>query len=224
MDPVLRKHFTAFLVFCTASVAVADVIVVGAKTHRGTFENYARDTFRFRLKDGKALKVKRMSVKKLTLKKPLKGTLTQSARPPSLQVQLLGYDKSKFIYRDGDTRREASGMRVKSFTPERDPRWAVPGTRSEKLPTIDISRLEDRKDLAPEQIAVLDRYKAAKREHDEFVAESSRLVAKLDRAVGSRRSELLNVLRKRKQDEQPLKQAFSEASDDLLELFPSRRR
>jgi len=212
------------IVLSIAAAASADVMVVGTKSHRGTLEGYAADTFRFRLADGKVLKARRMSVKKLSLKKPLEGTLTRSSKPSPVSVKLLGYERAKFIYKEDRARRESAGMRIKSFALARDPRWTAPRPAAEKIPVIDIARLEARKGLTPEQGGVLERYKLARVRHSAFVAESSRLVAELDNAKGDRRSKLLESLRRRKQDEPPIKEAFRDASDELLDMFPSRRR
>jgi hypothetical protein len=219
-----HRFCSVLLLVLLASSAHADEIVVGSKNHRGSFEGYTGDVFKFRLESGKTLKAKRMSVKKLALKKPMKGELARSAKPSRLSVELLGYEKSKFIYRADGTRQEASGMRVKAFTPDHDPQWTLPGSEPKKIPRIDTSRLEAREDLTPEQAAVLDAYTAARNEYDAFLAESSRLVSKLDGKKGLARDKLLEALRRRKQNEQAVQRSLRAAMDDLLAEFPSRRK
>ena len=88
------------------------------------------------------------------------------------------------------------------------------------LPLYDVSGLEGRADLTDAQNAALERYKAAKAKYSGYVSESSRIVAEMDRSRGQHRERLMDELRLRKQDEQPVKNEYRAATSALMSQFP----
>lgn len=199
----------------------ADVLVVGAKSHQGTFEGFERDQFLFRKRNDELLRQDRATVGKLTLDAPRRVTYQQLGRKTAVSAELLGYAAPTFTIRQGGANRDILGMQIRQI----DMVYMGEGsTRSEDIPrprtVLDLAGVANRTDLTAGQRAALNRYRTARRAYDTFVDKSTALVSELDRSAGARRDQLLVMLRQRKQDEQPLTRALEGAEAALLAVLP----
>jgi len=194
-----------------------DTIVIGTKTHTGTFEVYEKGRFIFRTAEGKLLKQNRTSVRRLTLDTLKAVRLVRSGKKQSEEATLVGYDKTKFTIKQAGRKQTLFGARVERILVMQAPK---PLRVVAKRPRIAVEVLEDMESLSPEQAAALDRYKAARRRHDDFLEESSRLVSEMDGTTGKKREQLLDILRRRKNDEQPILRELEQAEAALLAVFP----
>ncbi len=88
------------------------------------------------------------------------------------------------------------------------------------IPDAEITRLLNHPDLNADQKAALEQYQAAKDKHRQFMEESSAMIARMDTLTGSERQALLNNLRLRKEEEQPLKRELEASQQALSAAFP----
>jgi hypothetical protein len=196
-------------------------MVIGTKPHQGSLEGYDKPLFLFRTKSGTLLKEERIRVRKLSLEPPRDAVLVRSGAQQSERVKLVSYIAGRFTIEQKGKQSTVLGMRVERITVRRAgerPRGGDdgPGPR----PVLDTSPLEARNDLTPSQAAALHRYKAARLEFDDYVAESSAMVAEMERTEGRQRDRLLHALRHRKNAEQALKRELFRAEATLLEAVP----
>jgi hypothetical protein len=85
---------------------------------------------------------------------------------------------------------------------------------------VDLSALEKAGGLTPAQQAALDRYRRARQEYDAFLSKSTAMVTEMEKATGARRESLLNALRQRKNEEQPISRRLESAEEALLAVLP----
>jgi hypothetical protein len=93
------------------------------------------------------------------------------------------------------------------------------GANKYPIPQVNVGDLEGG-DLTPAQQAVIEKFKATKKIFDDFVAESSAMIDQMNKATGPNRVALLDTLRKRKGDEQPLRKELITAYKALASAFP----
>lgn len=210
--------------FITIRLAQADILVTATDQHKGTFRGFEKDHFVFFTENGDELRMPRSSVRVLVMEPAREVEVTRTGRKTADMETLAGYEKMKFCVIQGGRTNQVMGTAIAAIVvPEYQGQKAF-GNGAADAPraprAFDISMLEALPDLSPERKAVLENYKEARRRFDAFVKESSALVAKMDRATGLEREKLLDVLRSRKNEEQPLKRALERATADLLAAFP----
>jgi len=209
------------ILVCLAAGAYADVITIGTKPLQGKFEGFEKNQFLFRTRTGELLKEDRMRVRKLSLDAPLDARLVRSGAEQSEPARLVSYVGGRFTIEQKGKQSTVLGMRVERIIVRRARRRpGADGGDAGRAPVLDISPLEGRGDLTESQAAALRRYKAARREFDDYVAENSAVVAEMDRSHGRQREKLLNDLRLRKNAEQPLKRELERAEAALLNAVP----
>ena len=211
------------LMLCAFATVRADVLNIGSKTQSGTLEGYDGRNFQFRDANGNLLAVPRSSVKALKLDQPRKGEVVIGGKPPSPEKMLVrGFADGEFLLTENGKDLSVMGMRVNRI--KLDP--LPPSGRDaesvavRQIADAEINTLLDRPDLTAEKKAILEQYKAAKRKYRDFVAESSSMVATMDTLTGMERQKVLNDLRIRKAEEQPLKREMDENQDALIKAFP----
>jgi hypothetical protein len=208
----------------TASLCHADRLVAGNKTHEGTFQGFEKNRFMFATTDGDYLSKPRTTVKELAMDPPRNVILTYKNKKTE-EVRLTGYRMSKFSHQEKKAIEETviSVMKLKSVTVPYTSGGGADGP-SDGILRIGLSTLDkvigDTK-LTETETQALERYKAAKKKYDEFRAESARLVAEMDAATGAHREDLLNQLRKRKNEEQPILNDLRAASQEFQNAFPN---
>jgi len=203
-------------------MCVADTLVVGAKRLDGVFEGFEGRKFLFRTRDGKLHRQDRSSVRSLNLDKPREVDLFLSPSRKGEKSQLLGYDRLSFTVRKNGRESRLSGMRVHKIeleVPLFDDAAAGRRQASGPIPALDLSGLKGAT-MTQGQKTALARYKSARAKYEAFLAESTAMVRQMDGATGAKRDELLNRLRRRKSEEQPVTRALQEAESVLLAAFP----
>ena len=210
----------AIAVAIMAGAACGDTLETKKGTRKGVFEGYRDSQFSFRTDKGQLINEARVNVKKLECDKVCQVILAVERKPPASAL-FKKYEKLKFTFEENGRKRTVFSRTVESITVTRATEGQGRGARGGgALPMFDVSRLEKAVDITPAQKAAVARYKAAKERYGAFLAESSTMVARMDQARGRQREELLNQLRMRKQDEQPIKNEYSAASSALLQAFP----
>ncbi len=206
-----------------AGLCAADVLDVGTATFEGTFEGFEHGLFLFRNANGRLRKEDRSVVRSLEMSKPKEINLLRVGSRDWEGAYLTGYDRFNFRIRQDGKSRTVSGLRVKEISTQTLSAMREAGRQSSgrtKLRSIDTSDIENNPNLNAVQARAFAAYKKAKREYDDFVAESTAMVRRMDTATGSERDELLLSLRRRKTEEQPIAQALGEAQTALLRAFP----
>lgn len=214
----------AFLGLAATHPLAADTLHVGRNEHNGAFEGYDGRNFLFREKGGKYIKKSRFSVSKLTLDKPMQARIRQNRKKKPEAITLLGYEKSKFKIKQNGKERTVLGMLVKKLSV---PMATVSarasgggGDAPSPIQPLNLTNLELRKDLTAAEKAVIDDYKRARKTYDNFLAASTTLVRRMQNTAGAQREELMNQLRRRKQNEQPILRTLEAAIDKVMETFP----
>lgn len=221
---VSRIRFFLIFILAITQYVSADVIVIGDARHEGTFTGFDNNNFEFDLKDGKKLKTNRTKVKALELSKPAKVSFEERGKKETEETQLLRYEKFKFIFQENGKEIGVIGSQVKNITKALVfEGTGGGGTSSTEIPSapplVEFSGMENA-ELTPVQKTTLAAYKAARANYEKFLAESTALVKEMDASEGERREALLNKLRARKQDEQPLLSVLQKATADVLAAFP----
>lgn len=203
------------------SSATADSMTIGSQVVNGSLEGFERSQFLFRAEEGRVLRQSRASVRQVTLDVPRPARFLRKGRGNVEQVDVLGYADSSFRIRRDGNEEKVLGMHVALITMQPAPTGGFTATDQ---PTphqrISLSVLERRSDLTGPQRSAIARYRSVRGRYDTFVSQSSALVAQMDAATGQRRLQLLNQLRQRKDQEQPLKQSLMAAEASLRAAFP----
>jgi hypothetical protein len=217
-----RSLVTSFALAVTASftLSLADQIVMfGAQPKSGTFQGVDGGRMLIVNEAGKFRKEQPSRITRIVLAKPLKIQYLAADSKQEEDGLLKGYDKQKFqITKDGKDL-EIAAAKIKSMDIVGDATGGGGAGNRYPVPDIDLTFAEG-PDATPAQKSAAARFKAAKKAYDDFVAESSDLVSKMDKATGAKRESILNELRMRKNQEQPLKSELMDACSALTELHP----
>lgn len=209
-----------------AAVAGPDKLTVGGITHEGQFMGFDNNILRFRTDKWKDLKEQITRVTKLTLDRPYPVAYFTTDKKGAEPGVLKGYDRLKFVFDAEGTDVAISYTRVKKIEIREaggaGAADAAPAEAGAGVPvqTLDVEDLSSQP-LSPAQRAALNRYKTAKTAYDQFVAANAALVNQMNKATGTRRDDLLNQLRKRKYQEQPLKTELANAQNALVAALES---
>lgn len=217
-------------VLAVSRTCTADVLYVGTKKYHGTFMGYDDGQFVFQPMFDTAARYARTSVRRLALDIPVQVRFTRADRRGTQDAVLLGYEKSQFSIEHAGKKENLFGIRVQKMLVRDTPKAPThagheDGPRPKRR--VSISALE-KQELSPAQRAVVNRYKTVRGRYDAFLAESTHLVTQMDRSTGKRREDLLNRLRLRKNQEQPLLRDLERAEGALLascsNLLPAEGR
>lgn len=201
----------------------ADTLTRGTKHLTGRFTGIDQSRFTFEDSSGKLHKTHQSFVAKLDLDEPTPVTFMLSGKREEYTGVLHGYRSGRFTIEMSGTERMVPGPQIKSLSirdleAEAQKTAAAAGPR---VKNIDSTALRKRPDLTANQSAILDRYDSDKKRYDGYLGQSSDMVAKMDATKGAQRGKLLAVLRHRKAEEQPLKNAYESSRDALLAAFPN---
>jgi hypothetical protein len=202
-----------------AGASWGDTLTVGTTRHTGTFVRFEDNCFVFSTADGRALSPTRTSVRRLDLQPPREVLLRRSGKPDAETVVLDSYAGGKFMVRDRDLKTGVPALFVEAVTVKASSHRGERKGRRSELP-IDVDRLAARPGLTAQQSAALERYRAARGQYDAFLARSSAMVAEMDAATGVQRERLLDALRRRKAEEQPIAVELTAARAQVLAVFP----
>lgn len=219
------KRFASFLLISLVFTATsfADKLVSGTKTHTGTFEGFNKNIFEFKVKGGKTLKFNKTKVKSLTLSKPLKVSYMQRGKEQVDNVNFVSYEKFKFNFIVKGKPKKINGITMKNITKSWSNYSAGSGRSGEQprpMQALDLSGI-NRENLNDSDKAIVAEYDDALAAYNQFINESSKMVRQMDSATGQARENLLNKLRTRKQDEQPVRKRLEEAEAAVLKAFPA---
>lgn len=214
-----KKALSIILVAAMAATAYGDTLITKKGTYKGAFEGYRDSEFVFRTDKGQVIRTARVKVTKLECDKACKVILSVERKPPA-NAMFKKYEKLKFTFEEKGRKRTVFSRTVESISVMRATGEGRGAKGGGALPMFDVSRLEKAPDLTPTQKAAVERYKTAKEQYNTFLSQSSAMVAQMDAARGKTRQSLLNQLRMRKQDEQPIKNEYSTAASALLKAFP----
>ena len=223
---IALRTYAKLILICvlTAAAAEADVLQVGTRKHRGTFEGFKNGKFSVKGADGKLVEASRISVRSLTLDMPRRGTILRTTARKAEEVVIRGYKGGKFAIKQSGKPTTVTGTHVKEITVKpveiTESRGGASGSGEGIIEPIDISGLERRRDMTQQQSAVLENYKSAREKYDSFLARSSAMVAEAKSADGGRRNDMLLQLRHRKSEEQPIKRELEASQASLLSTFP----
>lgn len=213
----MKRHMAVLALWLNTVAARGDQLFASGQEKDGWFRGFEDGRFVFQPERGKVIREPRSSVTRVTLAKPAKASYQTSDGKTVTDAVLKSFERSQFVFEDASV----PAIRMKKLALAADPADAAEGDAGGgyPIPQVDISGIGG--DLAPEQQAIVGRYRGAKKAFDDYVAESARLVQEMDKATGERRTQLLNQLRLRKNAEQPLRAALVEAFNALAAAFPA---
>lgn len=208
-----------------AAEAGADKLTVGGMTHEGEFEGFSNNVLKFHTDKWKDLKEQITRVTKLTVGTPYQVSYVTSETKGEETAIFKGYDKMKFLFEKDGVEVAVSYGKMKKIDIQGagEPQEGESGgSDAVRLPRVDVESLSS-KPLSPAQQQALARYKTAKAAFDQFVATSTVLKNSMDKATGAKRADLLNQLRKRKYEEQPLSTELVNAYNALAAALMSKQ-
>lgn len=231
----MRNTLVALILGLVAASSWGDqLVILGGQTKEGTFQGFEKGRFLFLPSKGKFMKEQPSRVSKLVLPSPTKAVYETTDGKKEEGVVFKGYEKGKFIFVKDGKEVPVMAMKMKLIEPSFESEGGDAGGTSYPIPKVDLANFGG--DLNADQQAVLEKFTAAKKAFDAFLAESTEMVQEMDKLKGPKREQLLNELRKRKEAEQPLRNdlrvaykalvgAFSEQGDDApnpAEKAPSK--
>jgi hypothetical protein len=206
----------AALGLAIACASADQLVVLGGQTKEGSFQGFESGKFLFLPSKGKFMKETPSRVSKLVLANPTKASYQTTDGKSEADAVLKGYEKGKFIFLKDGKETVVIPMKIKQLDLVFETGGDA-GGGSYPIPAVDLATLGG--ELSPEQQATIDRFVAAKKSFDEFLAESSAMVVEMDKLKGPKREELLNKLRLRKEAEQPLRDSLRTAYRALVGAF-----
>lgn len=217
----MKSWIWGLAIAAIASTGVADQLVLTGQTKEGSFQKYENGRFEFVTTKGRFLKERAERVTKLVLSSPMKVVYLTTGSKKEDSAELKGYEKKTFTFTKKDQEATVALSKVKTIERAFEEGEGGDGDGGSKspIPEIDVDSFAG-DDLTPAQQSALDGFKAARKKYDDFVAESSALVVEMDKQTGAKREALLNELRERKNDEQPLRKALTAAYNRLADAFP----
>ena len=209
-----------------ASVALGDQLMVTGQTKDGTFESYSDGRFHFQTTKFKSVKEQAIRVSKLVLSQPLTvAYMTTDAKEPEPAV-LKGYDKRLFTFEKDGKDFTIPQAKMKSIEPMEENGNGGGGGGGDSgdpsqypIPEVDLS-IFDGMELTPAQQTTLTKFKTSKKTYDAFYDKNTTMVKEMDQLTGAKRIDLLNQLRLRKGEEQPLRKDLIAAYKALAAAFP----
>jgi len=208
------------------------LIMKGNKSYEGTFQGYKNDKFYFLPDGGKTVNGLRSFAEKLVIDPPAIVTITQRGKKKVEDWKLKSYEKSTFLFDNNGKEVSMPGMQISAIEMGLDFGRAAGGggggqedganaeNKPLKINLNDLSALVKESNSTPEQTRAFERYKTARTTYDSFLEASSAMVKTMDHTTGAAREDILNKLRKRKNDEQPLLGELKQAEKELLTVFP----
>lgn len=212
----------ATITLSVATISIADSMVIGTKSYRGSLQGYEKGKFIFNTTEGKTLKKPRTNVKKFTADTPYKVSYTEKG--VTYKTELIKYEQSKFFFKSkGKPETTVYGGKLKDLKIESRSNFAMPPGRAPRdtgLKTkLNLKELVAAGDLSVSQKTSINRYITARKAYIQFQKESGELVAKRDTAKGKNRDKLIMQLHQRKNDEQPFKNELRTSVKQLEREF-----
>jgi hypothetical protein len=221
----MRRLFLCLIIALFASASFGDQLMMGSITKEGSFQGFEKGKFRFYASKGNKLMNEQASrVTTIVLSKPKKCTYLLSSGKKEEHGFLKGFDKDKFMIaataQDDSAVIPLRKMTKLDINPETSAGGKSGSGDGYPIPSVDLSAFTG--NFTPDQQKAMDNFKAAKKVFDDFVKESASMVSQMDSATGSAREDLINQLRKRKVDEQPLRKELVAAYNALMSAFPEK--
>lgn len=193
------------------------MVVLGGQAKEGSFQGFEGGRFLFLPSKGKFMKEQPSRVSRLAVATPQKATYQTTDGKTVADVVFKGYEKGRFTFVKDGKDSSVMSIKMKQLDLTFETEGGDAGGGSYPIPSVNLAGLGG--DLPPEQQAVVDRFTAAKKAFDDFLAESAAMVQEMDKLKGPKREELLNKLRMRKEAEQPLRNDLRTAYKALVNAF-----
>jgi len=215
------------LAFVVEGEAEDKLFLKGNEEHTGRLESYKNGKFNFK-PDGKTpIHELRTFTEKLVMDPPAVAVVTHKTKREKIEgMKLKRYEKGAFVFDKDGKEVKILAMQISTIEIQMSGGgWGGGGASSSEVGDlqVDMKALAawmNENETTPEQKKAFDDYKSARAAYDSFQAESSRLIDAMDNATGAAREQLLNDLRIRKNEEQPILNALGSAEKALLATFP----
>lgn len=221
---IMRIPLLAILLSAALTITgLTDTIKTGSKEEKGLFIEFRDNTFFFHAENGSELKLPKASVSSLIMDENSRAALIRKGSKKRESMEFHGYDKLQFLFKQDSRQISLSAMNITSVKAERSMKAFAGDTVEEGnsvIPPVDTSAIEN-SPMTAEQRTVLEEYKSVRKKYTDFLEASSALVAEMEKAQGKQRQKILNELRLRKNEEQPVRLEMSAAHKALMSAFPN---
>ena len=220
----MKRLLLSLALMAVASMTFGDQLMMNSLVKDGSFQGFEKGKFRFLTAKGKFVNEQASRVTKLVLSSPKKATYITASSKKEETAMLKGFDKEKFTFAQKDGK-EVTVPLSKMTKIEIALESETDGGKSNggdkyPIPAVDLASFTG--DFTPEQQSVLGKFKVAKQTFDDFVKETADMVSDMNKSTGAAREDLINQLRKRKIEEQPLRKNLVAAYKALVEAFPEK--
>ncbi|MEI6209991.1 MAG: hypothetical protein WCR06_00050 [bacterium] len=227
MSSKLCRIIPVYLSLLSLAALGDQVTMLASRPKECTFQGVTGGSILFLNEKGRLTKELPSRISKISLTKPAPVTyLTADGKKEETAV-LRGFEKREYLLEKDGKEIRVAAMKMKSldlFVAAEGGNGGGVGT-GYPIPKIDVDAiLAATPNPTEAQKKTLARFIAARKAFDAFLAESSALVEKMDKAAGVQRENLMNTLRLRKSKEQPLKSELQDACSALTEAFPEPAR
>jgi hypothetical protein len=209
-------------VILLASAAMADQFLIAGQTREGRFRAFSGGRFELST-DRRTTKEPASRVTKLTVSEPLEVNYTTSDGKQHKGAQFKGYAMGIFrlaTKEGGDVSVPQIKLRSLEVVFHENAAPAEGGGEArDPAPALDLSAI-DRSGLTGAQVSAMENYLAARAAYDAYVALSSQMVNQMNGLKGPQREAVLNQLRQRKAEEQPIRNRLTSACTALKTAIP----
>ena len=222
-----RLMLSLAVLVITATVSLGDQLTMGKIVKDGALQGFEKNKFRFFTSKGKFVNEQASRVTDIKLEKPKKCTYLTSTAKKEERGILKSFTKDKFtITPEGKNAKDViipvSKMKKLEISLDSGTSGSAGGGSGNAYPIPNVDLKAFTGEFTPEQQKVMDAFVAAKKAFDDFATASSAVVDEMNTSTGAHREELINQLRKRKIDEQPLRKDLVAAYNALAEAFPEK--
>lgn len=214
-------------VFVSGAFAADDLFIIRKQAVKGSFQGLERDLFILLDENGRRMEESRSTVMSIDCEPACPVSIVMTGKKKPVQCSLKSYSKMKYTIVEGGKERTLLAGSVKEIKANRPMSMAATrpsgaGAGMAPPPRVDIRALAAQPNLTDAQKKALHAYSQAQNAYDQFLTDSSAMVAQMNSVTGKKREALLNDLRSRKDAEQPVKNALLKAIEDLKAAFPAQ--
>lgn len=219
----MKRVLICLITIACVAGAFADQLIMNKIVKEGALQGFDKGKFRFLTEKGKFLKEQASRVSTIVLKSPKKATFLGSSSKKPEQAVLKGFDKQKFTFEKEGKELVIPLSKIKKLDVMQETESKSGSGNGDDggypIPPVNLEAFAG-DNLTDAQQKALDKFKDTKKVFDDFLNVSVGMVREMDQAKGEKREQLLNQLRKRKLEEQPLRKSLVSAYDALVDAFP----